>query len=101
MTACFLPAEHLVLLVPSAEPHADIGTVQMLQILMELGNGRDAAAFVSCCWKPWAAVLRCNGQWSLIHLLYCAAVLRCLVFDSCSGKHCDAVLRMLILLGSN
>ncbi|GMH27840.1 hypothetical protein Nepgr_029683 [Nepenthes gracilis] len=41
----------------------------MLQVLMELGNGRDAAAFVSCCWKPWAAVVVAVGSG----------------FDSCSG----------------
>ncbi|GMH29905.1 hypothetical protein Nepgr_031748 [Nepenthes gracilis] len=39
----------------------------MLQILLELGYGRDAAVFVSCCWIPWAAVMRCSGQWPLIH----------------------------------
>ncbi|GMH16178.1 hypothetical protein Nepgr_018019 [Nepenthes gracilis] len=45
----------------------------MLQIKMELGNGRDAAASVSCLWKPWADVLRCFEKWSLIHLLLWAA----------------------------
>ncbi|GMH11676.1 hypothetical protein Nepgr_013517 [Nepenthes gracilis] len=32
-----------------------------------IGNGRDAAAFVSCCWKPLVAVLHCSGLWPLIH----------------------------------
>ncbi|GMH02002.1 hypothetical protein Nepgr_003841 [Nepenthes gracilis] len=52
----------LLLETPSA-----VRGVKMLQILLDLGNGRDAAAFVSCCWKLWAAVLRCSGQWPLIH----------------------------------
>ncbi|GMH04815.1 hypothetical protein Nepgr_006655 [Nepenthes gracilis] len=50
--------------------------VKMLQILMELGNGHDVAAFVSSFWKLWALLMLCSGQKA---------------FDSCSGKHCVAV----------
>ncbi|GMH20997.1 hypothetical protein Nepgr_022839 [Nepenthes gracilis] len=70
-----LPLEHLVLLVPSLEPHLDIGTVRMLRILMELGNGRDAFAFVSSSLKPWLLFCAAICEWSLIHLLYWALCL--------------------------
>ncbi|GMH19818.1 hypothetical protein Nepgr_021659 [Nepenthes gracilis] len=42
-------------------------TVQLLQFLMALGSGRDAAAFASYCWKPWGVALCCSGQWTLLH----------------------------------
>ncbi|GMH09768.1 hypothetical protein Nepgr_011609 [Nepenthes gracilis] len=35
-------------------------------------------------------------EWSLIHLLNCAAVLRCLVFDSCSGKPPGATVSLVL-----
>ncbi|GMH21037.1 hypothetical protein Nepgr_022879 [Nepenthes gracilis] len=62
--SCLL--NYSVLLVPSAEPHAVPGTVQLLQVLMEMEMGVMQLPLFHG-WKPWAVVLWCSGQWTLLH----------------------------------